>query len=1042
MRKLLLITLSLLFWGVENLSAQFNRIVRLTEQARLYEKTEISIQLTSHWQNPYLQEDIALDMLITAPSGKSLLLPCYYESGASGQVSTWKARFAPQETGTYHYRFRLRKGKSEKYSKEQSMEVLPSDRPGFLHVRDYWTLQFDNGRPFRGIGEDICWESRTHDDSKFFNGLHERADLYNYEKMLPKFAGYGGNFFRTWMCPWNLPIDYKHVYNNSRYTSSDKFYNPSALVKMDRLVELSDSLHLHIMLTLGQGAYLKRDGGVATSAEDFFVNPAAKARYKNRLRYIVARWGYSPAIAMWEFFNEVDNVQYSRRDHVIPGNEIVQWHTEMSAYLKSIDPYKHIITTSISHRDIKGLNAIPDIDINQKHIYDRTSDISGEIRRYVEAFKKPYIIGEFGYEWDWNKNFNTFAGGMDTDFKRGLWYGIFSPTPVTPMSWWWEFFDNRWMNTYYRGVRAISDQMMAAGHGSFIPLKVKADSIQAFGLKCGKELFVYLYNPTLAVQIPDIIINDETNSTYNVQCYEPTLMMYRNVDDVTYSPNKIILHRFGLGSRKEMVFVLKPSSDVQEAIKAPADGTIESWITTFDRSRLFAKQEKPVFFDKENRGGARPIVVDENQTYQSIDGFGFAMTEGSAFHFQRMTAAARMKILKELFTRKADNIGVSYIRMTIGASDLNQFVYSYDDMAKGKTDFELKHFSLGHDSDDVIPVMKEVLALEPKLKILASPWSAPAWMKTNGNVRGGSLKKVCYDVYARYFVKYIQAMQEAGIPIDAVTVQNEPLNSRNTPSMQWYYQDEQSFVRDYLGPRFKAAGIKTKILIFDHNCDRPDFPLGILSDPKAAQYIDGSAFHNYAGSISTLSAVHLARPDKNIYFTEQTITERPGSPTIRIAPNVKRLIIDVMRNWSKNTILWNIASNMANEPHTDNGGCAMCQGAITIEGDSVTRNVAYYTIAHAAKFVTPGSVRIASTAPYDPSVDLTTDEERPSIKRATLIEHSDVLPNVAFKTPDGCIVLIVANTSQDVHTFRIQYKGQWATIPLSPGCVGTYRWKM
>jgi glucosylceramidase len=466
---------------------------------------------------------------------------------------------------------------------------------------------------------------------------------------------------------------------------------------------------------------------------------------------------------------------------------------------------------------------------------------------------------------------------------------------------------------------------------------------------------------------------------------------------------------------------------------------IESWVTKADRTSLFVKQEKTIPFGND-RGRNIPIIIDENQELQAIDGFGFAMTEGSAYHLHKMSPEVRAKILKELFGTEGNEIGVSYIRLSLGASDLNNFVYSYNDLNEGETDFELKKFDLGHDRDDIIPVMKEVLAINPNIKILASPWSAPKWMKTNNAVKGGALKKECYDVYARYFVKYISEMKKEGIVIEAVTIQNEPLNSNNTPSMTWYFQEHAAFIKDHLGPQFKEAGIKTKIIIFDHNCDRPDYPLAILSNPETAQYIDGSGFHHYGGYISSMSTVHLARPDKNIYFTEQMLIEQPNSPNINIAVSVKRLIIDVMRNWSKNTILWNLAADAKNKPHTDNGGCPMCQGAITIEGNEVTRNIAYYTIAHASKFVVDGSKRIASTQAFDKAVDLMDDEEHRETRRATIIEHSEVLPNVAFKTPEGKIVLIIANDTWAVRNAKIQYNGLFATVNLAPGSVGTYVW--
>lgn len=468
---------------------------------------------------------------------------------------------------------------------------------------------------------------------------------------------------------------------------------------------------------------------------------------------------------------------------------------------------------------------------------------------------------------------------------------------------------------------------------------------------------------------------------------------------------------------------------------------VESWVTNSDRSALFQKQSDTIVFTNGDQGWGAPIVIDDVQQFQSIDGFGFALTGGSAQLIKKMSPGARARLLQELFGSKDKNIGISYIRLSIGASDLNSFVYSYSDLKENETDFELKKFSLSQDLNDVIPVMKEILAINPDIKILGSPWSAPVWMKTNNNVRGGALKKECYAVYALYFVKYIQAMKKEGITLDAITVQNEPLNSKNTPSMQWYYTEQADFIKNHLGPAFTKAGIKTKIILFDHNCDRIDYPLALLSDPDVAKYTDGTGFHHYGGDIGAMSVHHMARPDKNLYFTEQMTTEEPGEKYINISATVKRVIISVIRNWSKNSILWNIAADPNNDPHTDNGGCSMCQGAVTIDDESVTRNIAYYTVAHASKFVRPGSVRIGSTYTGDKTVSLTEDEERPGIKRATVIENSQVLPNVAFKTPDGKIVLIVANDTWSTNQCRIQYQGKNASVRLSPGAVGTYIWQ-
>lgn len=468
---------------------------------------------------------------------------------------------------------------------------------------------------------------------------------------------------------------------------------------------------------------------------------------------------------------------------------------------------------------------------------------------------------------------------------------------------------------------------------------------------------------------------------------------------------------------------------------------VEAWVTEADRSILFERQAENIPFSAEQgrRGGAT-IVIDESLQMQEVDGFGFALTGGSAELMMLMTPGARSALLKDLFATDGNNAGVSYVRLTIGASDLNSYVFSYNDLKEGETDPTLSKFDLVQDKKDVIPVMKEILSINPTIKILASPWSPPTWMKTNGKVKAGSLKTEYYDVYARYFIRYIQAMKAEGIEIDALTIQNEPLNANNTPSMRMPAQEQAVFIKEHLGPQLEKAGLKTKIVLFDHNLDRPDYPLAILNDPEASKYVDGSGFHHYGGDMSAMSVVHAAFPDKHLYFTEQMIVERPGSPRIEIAAQVKRMIVDVTRNWSRNVILWNFAADPLNDPHTDDGGCSMCQGAVTIDNDKVTKNLAYYVIAHASKFIRPGSVRIGSTNPGDMSVALTNDEERREVVRVATFNNQSVLPNVAFRTPEGKYVLVVANNTWNTGSFRIQFRSQYVNIRLNPGAVGTYVW--
>lgn len=438
------------------------------------------------------------------------------------------------------------------------------------------------------------------------------------------------------------------------------------------------------------------------------------------------------------------------------------------------------------------------------------------------------------------------------------------------------------------------------------------------------------------------------------------------------------------------------------------------WLTKADRSALFEEQKADLTF-KAGKESGTTITVDDKPRYQAIDGFGFALTGGSAMHIIRMSADSRAALLKNLFATTAENIGISYLRLSIGASDLNEKVFSYDDMPDGQTDPTLKHFDLGPDKTDVIPVMKQILAINPAIKIMGSPWSPPAWMKTNNDTRGGRLKLDCYPVYAKYLVKYIQAMKANGINIDAITIQNEPLHPGNNPSLLMVAPDEADFIKNNLGPAFKAAGIKTKIIVYDHNADRPDYPISILNDPEARKYVDGSGFHLYGGNISALTDVHNAHPDKNIYFTEQMTVEPENQSTINIVWPVKSLIIGATRNWSRNVLEWNLAADPEYKPYTDRGGCPMCQGAVTIDKNEVKKNVAYYSVAHASKFVRPGSVRIASNS-------------------------SDSLPNVAFIRPDGKKVLIVANAGDSAQSFNIKFKGKLLAATLEKGSVATYIW--
>lgn len=443
----------------------------------------------------------------------------------------------------------------------------------------------------------------------------------------------------------------------------------------------------------------------------------------------------------------------------------------------------------------------------------------------------------------------------------------------------------------------------------------------------------------------------------------------------------------------------------------PVNSDVAFWVTKADQSVLLQKQTDLLAFGTP-ANTPQIITIDSTQVFQTIDGFGYTVTGGSASLINALSASEKTNLLNELFGSNVNSIGVSYLRISLGASDLSASVFSYDDMPVGQTDINLANFSLSKDAVDLIPILKQILTINPNIKIMASPWSAPVWMKDNGNSMGGGLQTQYYDVYAKYFVKYIQQMKAEGITIDAVTIQNEPQHGGNNPSMVMSAIEEAAFVKNSLGPAFQTSGINTKIIVWDHNCDNPNYPITVLNDAAAKQYINGSAFHLYGGDISALSVVHSAHPDKNLYFTEQW-TSSTGSFDGDLKWHIKNVVIGSMLNWSKTALEWNLANDGSFNPHTP-GGCTQCKGAITLDG-TITRNVAYYIIAQASKFVPAGSVRIASS----------------TISQLT---------NVAFKTPGGKTVILVLNDFSTAQTFTIKSNTKSITSVLPAGSVATYVW--
>jgi O-glycosyl hydrolase len=414
--------------------------------------------------------------------------------------------------------------------------------------------------------------------------------------------------------------------------------------------------------------------------------------------------------------------------------------------------------------------------------------------------------------------------------------------------------------------------------------------------------------------------------------------------------------------------------------------TVKAWLTTTDQTKLLEPQTDFTFGSQAT--GNSDIYVDENNQYQQMDGFGAAMTDSSAWLiYTQMPEAQRKVVMSKLFSR-TDGIGVSILRLPVGASDLiHGPAYTYDDMPAGQADPTLAHFSIDHDKAYIIPALKDALALNPQLKIIASHWSPPAWMKDSDDLGKGTLKPEYYGALAQYWVKIIKAYEAEGVPIYATTIQNEPhYEPGSYPGMRLEPADEATLVKSYLAPAFKTAGIDTRILVWDHNWDQPEYPLSVLGDPAAKDLVDGVAWHCYAGNFYAQGVVHDAYPDKNAYETECSGFVNGGWAD-NFTNDMSDLVIGSTRYWAKTVIKWPFATNTTQGPNT--GGCGTCIGFVTIDpaaAGGFTYTHDYYSIGQASKFVLPGAYRIASS-PF--------------------LYHG--LGTVAFKNPDGSKVLIVSN---------------------------------
>jgi glucosylceramidase len=459
---------------------------------------------------------------------------------------------------------------------------------------------------------------------------------------------------------------------------------------------------------------------------------------------------------------------------------------------------------------------------------------------------------------------------------------------------------------------------------------------------------------------------------------------------------------------------------IRSAVHA-ATPPVQVWLTTSDGINHLTRQSDIQF---SGAGSSPTIAVDDTQQFQQMDGFGAAITDSSAWLiYNHMSTSQRNTLMTNLFGTSASNptsIGLSFVRIPMGASDFSVTgAYSYDDLPAGQTDPTLAKFSIAHDTSYILPVLQQAYQLNPSIRFMANPWSPPAWMKTNGSMIGvvngqtGTLISSDYGPLAQYFVKFIQAYQAQGIPIYAITPQNEPLYvPPDYPGMSWAASDESSFIKNNLAPALTSANLHPKILGYDHDWSGQSYAQTLLSDPTTNNDLAGIAWHCYNGSPSAMSTVHSQYPNKEVYETECAT----GIPITHIS--TIDLLMQSVQNWSRSVELWNVALDPNHGPHT--GGCTDCNGVATIDQNTgnVTYSNDYYLLGQFSKFVVPGAYHVSASTPTSGNIS-----------------------DVAFKNPDGSDVVVAYNGGSSSSTFNVTWDGnQSFSYALPAGATVSFVW--
>lgn len=450
----------------------------------------------------------------------------------------------------------------------------------------------------------------------------------------------------------------------------------------------------------------------------------------------------------------------------------------------------------------------------------------------------------------------------------------------------------------------------------------------------------------------------------------------------------------------------------------PTGPIVQVWLSTADRSLRLAQQPDLVADGHDTGKSPSDVVVDITHKYQTMTGFGAALTDSSAWLLQnKMSASQRIALLQELFG-PPPGLNFNMLRITIGASDFSLQHYTLDDMPAGQLDPDLQHFNVVALQSDVIPVLHDMLAIHPGLLIIASSWSAPAWMKTSANVISGTLFEQYEATYANYLVRFVDAFRGYGIPIFALTVQNEPTFEPLTyPGMELPADARARIIGKYLGPALARRKPATVILGWDHNWDLPDQPLSVLADPDARRYIAGIAWHCYRGDPSAQTTVHRAFPQKDVYLTECSGGDWPSAKNGELLLFARNIIMVSITNWARGAIYWNLVLDENHGPHA--GGCDLCKGVVTVDSGTgtISRNDEYYAFAHFSRFVLPGAARVKSG------------------------NTNEGVHEVAFQNQDdGSVVLVAVNGNTKTNRLSVKQGSLRFEYDLPASSVATFVW--